>query len=121
MRRLVFPAYTIHSDWSDDGTHIDTATAFLYDGIGNILEEKRYGFVKARLEDATFQDIVGDETITDWTYTSNPQRNLFRFNTSEKMFGFSGELLAESHIEYDHIGDGVERGLMTKKSRKNID
>jgi len=56
---------------------------------------------------------VGDESITELTYTANPEKNILRLPVSQKVYGFSGELLSFTQKEYDEQSSGATFGLVT--------
>ncbi len=112
-RRLVTPVSKISISYKKDGTHQDTAEGYIYDDIGNLIKQTRYGFVNANLTDNTFIDILGDESITERTYTANPEKNILRLPVSQKVYGFSGELLSSTQKEYDGQSSGATFGLVT--------
>jgi RHS repeat-associated protein len=119
-RRLVYPMQKIGAEFAPDGAHRDTATTYEYDDDGNLTSEIRLGLVSANLSGGTYIDIPWDTTTINRTYTANISKNLHNFQTGEKFYGFSGELLSESSNEYDNTASWITLGLLTAKKRQNV-
>jgi RHS repeat-associated protein len=120
-RRLVYPIEKINSEFDDNWVHRDTAITYEYDNDGNRTREMNLGFVNTNLTDGTYIDIAWDSTSIDRTYISNPNKNLYNFLTSEKVYGFSGELLTSSLDEYDNTSSWLILWLLTTKKRQNVE
>ncbi len=118
-RRMVFPAYKIDSEYVTSWDHSDTAVSYEYDDIWNVLKEVHHGWVNAHIDNATFTEIPGDEMWTEKKYTSNPPKNLYSFPISERLFGFSWELLSDTTTSYDSMGSWVGLWLVTRQSRRD--
>jgi hypothetical protein len=83
------------------------AESYLYDKTGNLLEESHHGFVNASITDGTWIDIPGDESKIVRTYTENPILGITKLPVSERVYGFSGELLSSTRVLYDGLGSGA--------------
>jgi|GEM_PF-4420190 len=114
-RRLVFPKQKLQIEYGQDGQKNAKADTYLYDNTGNLLEESHHGFVNADINDGTWIEIPGDETKIIRTYIENPVLGISKLPVSEKVYGFSGELLSASCIEYDGLSTGATYGLVTAK------
>jgi RHS repeat-associated protein len=119
-RRLVYPMQKINIEFDSNLTHRDTTIAYEYDNYGNLIKESHFWLVNVNLTDATFIDIAWDSFRAERTYISSPSKNLYNFPTSEKVYGWSWELLASSLIEYDNSASWVTFWLVTSKKRQNV-
>ncbi len=120
-RRLIVPIQKISTEFDLNGAHRDTASTYEYDTDGNLIGETQFGLVQANLSDGTFRDIPGDTIRIERSYAANPAKNLYRFPVSEKLYGFSGELLSASSVEYDGMSSGVVLWLLTMKKKQDIE
>lgn len=114
-RWLVFQSYRISSYFDDQKNHKDTAIGYEVDDMGNVLKENQYGWVNADISKWIFLDTPGDTTIIERSYFSNIAKNLYNFPASEKIYGYSWEVLRQSFTRYDLSQTGITLGLPTSQ------
>ena len=56
-RRLVFPKQKLQIEYGENNQKSVRAESYIYDTVGNLLEEVRHGFVEANTTDGTWTDI----------------------------------------------------------------
>ena len=119
-RYLVYASSKIASSFGSGGDRGDRAVSYEVDDAGNILKETKWWYVQADLDKWTFIDIPWDTVITESTYLANASTRIANILSTQKLYGFSGELLLLKKVEYDNTPTNVILWLPTSKIQYSL-
>ncbi|HCE86678.1 MAG TPA: hypothetical protein DEP08_02680, partial [Candidatus Jacksonbacteria bacterium] len=98
---FVFLASSVDTVFDVSGNHKDTASAYTYDGYGNIIFTTEYGEVNGK-EDGSFTDTLSDSVTTNTTYAINTGAHIMGLPGTTIITDFTGTRKSETHYYYDN-------------------